>query len=67
MWLQFGPDLAAASSEERILLHSAHTTPHTTLYLNKNREAIRQRKLPSGRNRYRVHLKAAVSSNVTTV
>jgi hypothetical protein len=37
------------ATEERILLHIAHTTPHTTLYLNKNREATRQRKLrPSG-------------------
>jgi hypothetical protein len=25
---------------------ASHTTPHTTLYLNKNREALRQRKEP---------------------
>jgi hypothetical protein len=30
--------------EERILLYSAHTTPHATLRLNKNGEALRQRK-----------------------
>jgi hypothetical protein len=35
-------------------LHSAHTTRHTTLHLNKNREAIRRRKLPTGRDRYGV-------------
>ena len=34
--------------EERTLLYVSHTTPHTTLHLNKIREAIRQRKLPRG-------------------
>jgi hypothetical protein len=32
--------------EQRALISSAHTTPHTTLQLNKNREALRQRKAP---------------------
>jgi hypothetical protein len=35
------------SREERTLLYSAHTTPHTTLHLNKKRETLRQIKLPS--------------------
>ena len=34
----------AVSTEERTLLYSAHTTPHTALHLNKSREALRQRK-----------------------
>jgi hypothetical protein len=33
---------------------ASHTTPHTTLHLNKNREVIRQRKLPPGSNRHGV-------------
>ena len=36
-------------AEERILLHSAHTTPHTTLNLNKKRGALRQKKVPGDR------------------
>ena len=33
---------------------AAHTTPHTTLHLNKNREALRQRKLSPRRPARRV-------------
>ena len=40
-----------AWGKESTLLYVSHTTPHTTLHLNKNREALRQRKLRLGRQR----------------
>jgi hypothetical protein len=43
-----GFDFAPAPVRKVPYYSAPHTTLHTTLHLNKNREALRQRKLPAG-------------------